>query len=75
MVGKIYAEILVDKVCRASESLIDDEQGGFKSVWLCVDEILTLRWICEKTREKKGRVHVGFMNLERGYDRVNREAI
>ena len=28
VVGKIYAEILVDRVCRVTGSLIDEEQEG-----------------------------------------------
>ena len=28
VVGKIYAGILVDRVCRVTGYLIDDEQGG-----------------------------------------------
>ena len=30
VVGKIYVGILVDRVCRVSEGLIDDEQKGFR---------------------------------------------
>ena len=35
--GKIYAGILVDRVHRVTEGLIDDEQGGFTSRRGCVD--------------------------------------
>ena len=31
VVGKIYSGILVDRVCKETEGLIDDEQGGFRS--------------------------------------------
>ena len=30
MVGKIYARILVERVCIVTESLRDDELGGFR---------------------------------------------
>ena len=30
---------------------------------------------CEKAREKKCSVHVGFMDLRKAYDRVNMEAL
>ena len=30
VVGKIYAGILVDRVRKVTEGLIDDEQGGFR---------------------------------------------
>ena len=36
-----------------TESLIDDEQGGFRSGIGCVDQIFTLKQIGEKGREKK----------------------
>ena len=38
---------------------------------VCVDQIFTLKQIGEKAREKKRRVYVGFIDLEKAYDRVN----
>ena len=45
------------------------EQGGG------VDQIFTLKQIGEKAREKKRRVYVGFKDLEKAFDRVNREPL
>ena len=53
MVGKIYAGILVDIVHKVTEGLTDDEQGVFRAGRGCVDQIFTLKQICEKAREKK----------------------
>ena len=39
LVGKIYTGILVDRVRRVTVVLIDDEQGGFRAVRVCVDQI------------------------------------
>ena len=55
--------------------LIDDEQGDFRVGRGCVDHIFTLKQIGEKAREKKHRVYVGFIDLEKAYDRVNWEAL
>ena len=55
--------------------IIDDELGGFTSGRGCVDQIYILKQIGEKARERKYRVYVGFMDLEKAYDRVNREAL
>ena len=41
----------------------------------CLDQIFTLKEIGEKAREKKFIVYVGFMNLEKAYDRVKRGAL
>ena len=40
-----------------------------------VNQIFTLKVIGEKAREKKRRVYVCFIDLEKAYDRVNREAL
>ena len=50
--------------------LIDDKQGGFRASVECVDQIFTLNQICEKAREKKRRVCVSFIDLEKACDRV-----
>ena len=55
--------------------LIDDEQGDFRAGRGYVDQIFILREICEEAREKKCRVYLGFIDLEKAYDRVNREAL
>ena len=75
VVGKIYAGILVDRDSRVTGGLIDDEQRVFRAESGCVDQIFTLKQIGEKAREKKRRVYVGFLDLEKVYDRVNREAL
>ena len=54
--------------------LIDDEEGGFRVGKGCVDQILTLKQIGEKNGRKNVK-YVGFMNFEKPYDRVNREAL
>ena len=53
----------------------DDKKGSF-GLWRgCVNQIFTLKQIREKIRDKKQRVYVGFINMEKAYDRVNKEAI
>ena len=46
--------------------LIDDEQGGFRAGKGCVDQ--------NQGSDVQG-VYVGFIDLEKSYDRVNREAL
>ena len=55
--------------------LIVDEQRSFREWRGCVNQIFTLKQICEKAREKKCRVYVPFVDLEKAYDRINREAL
>ena len=57
------------------EGLIYDEQGGFRVGRGCVNQIFTLKQIGKKGWEKKCKVYMGFMDLEKAYDRVSREAL
>ena len=75
VVGKIYAAILVNRVRRVTGDLNDGEQGVFRAGRGCIDQIFTLKQIGERAREKKRRVYVGFIDLEKVYDGVNREAL
>ena len=75
VVRNICAGILVDRVHKVTEGLNDKKQGGFRARRGCVDQIFTLKQIDEKAQEKKCRVYLGFMELEMGYERVNREAL
>ena len=75
VVGKIYAGVSLDRVRRETGGLIDNQQGGFRAGRGCADQIFTLKQIGGKAREKKGRVYVGFIDLEKVCDKVNREAL
>ena len=55
--------------------MIGDVQLGLRAGRGCVDQVFTLKQIGGKAREKKCRVYVGFMDLEKPYDRVNRVAL
>ena len=70
----MYVGILVDRVRRVTEALIDDEQRGFRAGKGCVDQIFTLKTYVRK-HEKKNVVYVGFMDFENAYDRVIRDAL
>ena len=60
---KIYEGILVDRVHRVTEGLIDDEQGGFRAGRGSVNQMFTLKQIGEKAQEKNCRMYLGFMDL------------
>ena len=55
--------------------LIDDEQRSFRKGRGYVNQIFTLKKIGEKARERKRRVYMGFLDLEKAYDRVNRDVL
>ena len=53
-----------------TKGLTDDEQECFISVKRCINQIFTLKQSSEKPQ--KQRMYVGFINLEKAYDKVNK---
>ena len=52
-------------------SKVSDQGRGVQ----IIDKIFTLKQIDEKECEKKKRVQIGFMDLEKAYDRINKERL
>ena len=73
--GKLYGRILIERVVENSEGQVGEEQSGFRKGRSCADQIFVLRQLCEKMKEKEKRVWVAFMDLEKAYDRVDRDAL
>ena len=75
MPGKVFGRILIERVMENTEGQIGEEQCGFRKGRSCADQIFALRQLCEKMFEKKKRVYLAFMDLEKAYDRVDRSAM
>ena len=73
--GKIYGRVLIIRVIDSTKEQVAQEQGGFKSGRGCTDQIFVLKQMVEKYREKRKEMHVVFMDLEKVYDKVCREAL
>jgi hypothetical protein len=73
VVGKVYGSVLIEEVKRITDEKIGEEQGGFRKGRGCIDQIFGVNQIIEKKLERQKELCVGFIDLEKGYDRVNRE--
>ena len=73
--GKVYARILDERVRKVTEGLIGEEQGGYRKGKGCVDQIFAVKQVCEKAKERGPKVYMGFMDLEKAYDRVDRSVL
>merc|ERR1711895_129466 len=70
-----YGRVLIERVVETSEQQIGEEQSGFRKGRSCADQIFVVRQLCEKLKEKRKLVYMAFMDLEKAYDRVDREAL
>ena len=66
---------MIDRFKEITEMCVGDEQGGFREGRKCVDQIFCLRNVVEKYLEKNKEVFVAYMDLEKAYDRINREGV
>ena len=75
MVGKVYGRVLINRIRDKTENVIAEVQGGFRRGRGCTDQIFTVRQICEKYLGKGKDVYFAFLDLEKAYDRVDRDAM
>ena len=59
----------------ALDSLLRDEQDGFRRERSCTDQIATLRIIIEQSLEWNSGLFLAFINFEKAFDSVDREAM
>ena len=75
VVGKVYGKVLVKRIREGTDDVICEEQAGFRKGRGCVDQISAVRQLCEKFLAKGKEVFLAFMDLEKAYDRIDREGL
>ena len=75
VVGKVYGRILINRITDKTENVIAEVQSGFRRGRGCTDQIFIVREICEKYLGKGKDVYFAFLDLEKAYDRVDRDAM
>ena len=75
VVGKVYGRVLINRIRDKTENVIAEVQGGFRRGRGCTDQIFIVRQICKKYLGKGKDVYFAFLDLEKAYDRVDRDAM
>ena len=75
VVGKVYGRVLINRIRDRTENAIAEVQGGFRRGRGCTDQTFIVRQIGEKYIAKGKEVYFAFLDLEKAYDRVDREAM
>ena len=75
VVGKVYGRVLINRIRDKTENVIAEAQGGFRRGRGCTDQIFVVRQICEKYLGKGKNLSFAFLDLEKAYDRVDRDAV
>lgn len=72
---KILSLILLKRIHPLSEDLINEYQYGFRTGRSTVDQIFTLRQICEKAWEYNKKAHILFIDFIKAYDSIHRKTL
>ena len=75
VVGKVYGRVLINRIRDKTENVIAEVQDGFRRGRGCTDQIFIVRQICEKYLGRGRDVYFAFLDLEKAYDRVDRDAM
>ncbi len=73
--GKVYERILTKRLREVKEGRVSEEQGGFRKGRGCVDQIFAMKSLVEEYLGKDEKLYAAFMDLEKAYDRADREAL
>ncbi len=73
--GKVYGRILTERLMEVTEGKVSEEQGGFRKGRGCVDQIFAMMMLVEEYLGKDKKLYAAFMDLEKAYDRIDREAL
>jgi len=73
--SKILSRIVLDCMKSALDSMLRDEQAGFCRERSCTDQIATLRIIIEQSLECNSGFFLAFIDFEKAFDSVDREAM
>ena len=73
--SKVFTRILLNRIKEHVNHRLRKEQAGFCPNRSCIDHINTLRIIIEQCVEWSSRLYAVFINFEKAFDSVNREAI
>jgi len=55
-----------------SEAILLEEKNGFRIGRSCIDNVFTIKQTIQKRRELNLETHIAFLDLEKAFDRVNR---
>ncbi len=73
--GKKYGRILTERMMETTEGKVSEEQGGFRKRRGCIDRVFSIKRLVEEYLRNDKKLYVAFMDLEKTYNRVDRDAL
>ena len=73
--SKVFTRILLNRIKEHVNHRLRKEQAGFRPNHSCIDQINKLRIIIEQCVEWSSQLYAVFVNFEKAFDSVSREAM
>ena len=73
--GKVLNRIILERLQKAVDEKLRENQAGFRNTRSCGDQIATLRIIIEQSIEWNSPVLVNVIDFEKAFDNVDREML
>ena len=76
-IGKVFSAVLNERLCNWIERarVLGEEQNGFRVDRRAEDNLFVVNEIIERKKNDGGKLYLGFLDIEKAYDRVNREML
>ena len=75
MTCKIFSRIIMKRISAATDTILRQEQAGFRRGKSCIDHIFTLRQILEQSTEWNSTIYIAFIDFEKAFDSLHRESL
>ncbi|CAH2104692.1 unnamed protein product [Euphydryas editha] len=73
--GKVFARVLLNRLMKLSEQLLPETQFGFRPERGTCEAIFSIRQLQEKSIEQGRHLYLCFVDLEKAFDSMPREAL
>jgi len=73
--GKAFARLLLNRIRPTIEDRLAENQCGFRAKRSAAGQVFILRQLIEKSHEFQRPLFVAFIDLQKAYDTINREAL
>ena len=73
--GKVLNRIILERMKDTVDTLLRDQQAGFRRNRSCADQIATLRIIVEQSSEWNSPTYINFIDYEKAFGSVDRETL
>ena len=73
--SKIFCKVIIQRITKAVDDVLRNEQAKFRKGRRCADQIFTLRNILEQCSEWNRQLYVNFIDYEKAFDSIHRDSL